>query len=102
MARPWTRRRSASARILLFLAIPLLSLETGTEAIAQFPKDSDVRVGNELAAEQLGGGADPVQIVAAFDGAPDRAAVAAFARRAAADSPASPRSRRPSTPATAS
>ena len=55
--------------MLLFLASPLLSLETGTEAIAQFPKDSDVRVGNELASEQLGGGTDPVQIVAGFDGA---------------------------------
>ena len=49
--------------------------------INQFPKGSDVRVGNELAQAQAGGGADPVQIVAAFDGSPDRAAVAAFQRR---------------------
>ncbi len=78
MARPWTAV-AFSAGILLFLAAPLLSLETGTNAIQQFPKDSDVRVGNELAAEQLGGGADPVQIVASFPGAVDRVAVAGFA-----------------------
>ncbi|MET0304664.1 MAG: MMPL family transporter [Solirubrobacterales bacterium] len=78
MARPWTAV-AFSAGILLFLAAPLLSLETGTNAIQQFPKDSDVRVGNELAAEQLGGGADPVQIVASFPDSVDRAAVAAFA-----------------------
>ena len=73
MARPWLAVTGA-AGILLFLATPLLSLETGTNAIQQFPKDSDVRVGNE----QLGGGADPVQIVASFPGAVDRAAVADF------------------------
>jgi uncharacterized membrane protein YdfJ with MMPL/SSD domain len=82
MARPWTAVIGVSA-VLLFLASPLLSLETGTEAIAQFPKDSDVRVGNELASEQLNGGTDPVQIVASFDGAPGaegKAAVAGFVR----------------------
>jgi uncharacterized membrane protein YdfJ with MMPL/SSD domain len=78
MARPWLAV-SFSAGILLFLAAPILSLETGTNAIQQFPKESDVRVGNELVAEQLGGGADPVQIVSSFDGAPDRAALAGFA-----------------------
>jgi len=78
MARPWVSAGSA-AGILLFLAIPILSLETGTNAINQFPKDSDVRVGNELIAEQLGGGADPVQIVATFPDRPDRAVVAGFA-----------------------
>jgi RND superfamily putative drug exporter len=80
MAHPWTAVIGVSA-VLLFLAIPLLSLQTGTEALAQFPKGGDVRVGNELAAEQLGGGSDPVQIVAGFDAAPtvaDRAAVGAF------------------------
>jgi RND superfamily putative drug exporter len=80
MARPWTAVIGVSA-VLLFLASPLLSMQTGTEALTQFPKDSDVRVGNELAAAQLGGGTDPVQIVAAFD-APidgeDRAAVFGF------------------------
>jgi len=79
MARPWTAVIGVSA-VLLFLASPLLSLQTGTEAIAQFPKDSDVRVGNEIASEQLNGGTDPVQIVASFDGKVDKAAVVAFTR----------------------
>ena len=80
MAHPWTAIVGVSA-VLLFLASPLLSLETGTEALAQFPKDSDVRVGNEIASDELGGGTDPVQIVASFDGGEvDKAAVAAFAR----------------------
>jgi RND superfamily putative drug exporter len=83
MARPWLAVFGVSA-ILLTLAIPLLSVETGTQAIKQFPKDSDVRVGNELASQQLGGGTDPVQIVASFgdDGAArgERAAIAGFTR----------------------
>jgi uncharacterized membrane protein YdfJ with MMPL/SSD domain len=82
MARPWTAVIGVSA-VLLFLASPLLSMETGTEALSQFPKDSDVRVGSELASAKLGGGTDPIQIVAAFDGAPsagDKAAVVAFRR----------------------
>jgi uncharacterized membrane protein YdfJ with MMPL/SSD domain len=81
MARPWVAIVGVSA-VLLLLASPLLALETGTEAIAQFPKDSDVRVGNEIASDQLGGGTDPVQIVASFEGAEgaDRAAVAGFVR----------------------
>ncbi|MDX6602434.1 MAG: putative drug exporter of the superfamily [Solirubrobacterales bacterium] len=80
MARPWTAVIGVSA-VLLVLASPLLSLETGTEALAQFPKSSDVRVGNELASEELGGGTDPIQVVGSFDGGPsasDRAAVAEF------------------------
>ena len=80
MAHPW-RSVLGVGSFLLILAIPLLSIETGTQAVKQFPKGSDVRVGNELAAEQLGGGADPVQITASFNGAPDRAAVAGFASR---------------------
>ena len=84
MARPWTAVIGVSA-ILLFLAIPVLSLSTGTEPLLQFPRDSDVRVGNELASAQLGGGTDPVQLVASFDaraGARERrAATAAFVRR---------------------
>jgi uncharacterized membrane protein YdfJ with MMPL/SSD domain len=81
MQRPWTAVVAVSA-VLLFLAAPILSLETGTEALGQFPKGSDVRVGNELAGEQLGGGADPVQIVASFgnSNAVDREGVAGFAR----------------------
>ncbi|HET9677095.1 MAG TPA: MMPL family transporter [Solirubrobacterales bacterium] len=82
MARPWTAVIGVSA-VLLLLATPLLSLETGTEALSQFPKGSDVRVGNELASAKLGGGTDPIQVVAAFGGPPtaaDKAAVAGFVR----------------------
>jgi RND superfamily putative drug exporter len=83
MARPWVAVIGVSA-VLLTLAIPLLSIETGTQAIKQFPKDSDVRIGNELASKQLGGGTDPVQMVASFESAAqarkDRAAIAGFAR----------------------
>jgi RND superfamily putative drug exporter len=82
MAHPWRAVFGVGA-VLLTLAIPLLSITTGTEALNQLPKGSDVRVGNELASQQLGGGADPVQIVATFEGAPDRARVASFERRLA-------------------
>jgi len=82
MARPWTAVIGTSA-VLLTLAIPLLSIETGTEALGQFPKDSDVRVGNELVSRQIGGGTDPIQVVAAFGsdrvGPTGRAAVAGLA-----------------------
>jgi RND superfamily putative drug exporter len=84
MAHPWRAVIGVSA-VLLTLAIPLLSIETGTQALTQFPTDSDVRVGNELASQQLGGGTDPVQMVATFGDSSlnraDRAAVASFARR---------------------
>jgi uncharacterized membrane protein YdfJ with MMPL/SSD domain len=79
MARPLLAA-TGSAAVLLTLAAPVLSMETGTTALEQFPKDSDVRVGNELVAEQLDGGADPIQVVASFDGAVDRAAAVDFAR----------------------
>jgi uncharacterized membrane protein YdfJ with MMPL/SSD domain len=82
MARPWTAVIGVSA-LLLFLASPLLSLETGTQALKQFPESSDVRVGNEAAAEYLGGGTDPFLLVADFEaGTPQskqRAEVATFA-----------------------
>ena len=80
MAHPWVAVIGVTS-VLLLLAAPLLSVKTGTEAIGQFPRGNDVRVGNELASQALGGGADPVQIVAGFEGSPDRAATAAFARR---------------------
>jgi uncharacterized membrane protein YdfJ with MMPL/SSD domain len=83
MARPWMAVIGVSS-ILLFLAIPLLSIETGTQAIKQFPKGSDVRVGNELASGQLDGGTDPVQIAASFTGggsaSGERTTVARFVR----------------------
>jgi len=78
MARP-VLAATGSAAVLLLLASPVLSLESGTTALEQFPKDADVRVGNELVSEQLGGGADPIQVVASFAGAVDRASVKAFA-----------------------
>jgi uncharacterized membrane protein YdfJ with MMPL/SSD domain len=78
MARP-VLAATGSAAVLLLLASPVLSMETGTTALEQFPKNSDVRVGNELVSEELGGGADPIQVVASFPGAVDRAAVKAFA-----------------------
>jgi RND superfamily putative drug exporter len=84
MARPWLAVTGVSA-VLLLLASPVLSLETGTEALGQFPRNSDVRVGNEIASEQIGGATDPVQIVATFSGPPDRALVASFARRLRAE-----------------
>jgi uncharacterized membrane protein YdfJ with MMPL/SSD domain len=82
MARPWTAVIGVSA-ILLTLAVPLLSVDTGTEVLAQFPNGSDVRVGNELAQKKIGGGADPVQVVADFGAAPDRGEAAVFERQLA-------------------
>jgi RND superfamily putative drug exporter len=81
MAHPWVAVIGVSS-VLLFLALPLLSIQTGTQALGQFPKDSDVRIGNELASKQLGGGTDPVQIVASFGGPArrERVAVAGFVR----------------------
>ena len=101
MARPWTAVIGVSA-VLLFLASPLLSLETGTEALAQFPKDSDVRVGNELASEQLDGGTDPVQIVAASTARPARPTKprSSASRAKSRAPPGSAPSRRRPTPAT--
>jgi uncharacterized membrane protein YdfJ with MMPL/SSD domain len=82
MARPWVAVIGTSA-VLLTLAIPLLSIETGTEALAQFPKSSDVRAGNELVSKQVGGGTDPIQVVAGFGSdsvdATGRAAVSGLA-----------------------
>ncbi|HEX6752761.1 MAG TPA: MMPL family transporter, partial [Solirubrobacterales bacterium] len=87
MAHPWVAVIGVSA-VLLTLAAPLLSVETGTGALEQFPKDSDVRVGNELVAKQLGGAADPVQVVASFDdpnpSRADRVVVLSFSHTLAA------------------
>ncbi len=100
MARP-VARRDRLRRVLLILASRCSRCETGTAALEQFPKDSDVRVGNELASEQLGGGADPVQIVASFPGRRRPRRRRRVRRRAGSSSPASARSPRPSSPATA-
>jgi uncharacterized membrane protein YdfJ with MMPL/SSD domain len=81
MARPWLAVLGVAA-VLLILAIPVLSLKTGSQALAEFPKDSDVRIGNELAAQALGGGTDPIYVVAGTPGAavPGLAEVAGFER----------------------
>jgi len=55
-----------SASFLLFLAIPALSMKTGSGALDQFPEGHDVRVGIELAAQATGGGADPLRVIADF------------------------------------
>jgi RND superfamily putative drug exporter len=87
MAHPWRAIAGVTA-VLLVLAAPVLGLQTGTQALAQFPQGSDVRVGTELASAELGGGTDPVQVVAEFEGPPsaaDQAAVFAFAGELEAD-----------------
>ena len=57
-----------SAGTLLVLAIPALSMETGTGALSQFPEDHDVAVGVQLLGEASGGGADPIRVVAELEG----------------------------------
>jgi uncharacterized membrane protein YdfJ with MMPL/SSD domain len=67
MRRPWISA-SASAAVLLTLAIPALSLEFGDGALRQFPEGNETRVGAELAARTAGEGASgPIQVVARFD-----------------------------------
>ena len=66
MARPWLSVGAVSA-VMLILAIPVLSMKTGTGALDQFPADHDVRVGTELAADIEGGSTDPVQLLADFE-----------------------------------
>jgi RND superfamily putative drug exporter len=89
MHRPVVAVVTVSA-ILLTMAIPVLSLETGNGAIKQFDKDDDARVGTELAAEASGGGADPVKVVATFASGnssdpANAAGLRDFSRRAGAD-----------------
>ena len=101
MARPWTAVIGVSA-VLLFLASPLLSLETGTEAIAQFPKDSDVRVGSEIASaaaeRRHRPGADRRQL--RRRPSVDKAAVVGFVREVEGTAGRQRRRRGRSTPAT--
>ncbi len=66
MSRPWLSI-GASAAVLLALALPVLDMETGTGALDQFPDDHDVVIGNELASEATGGGANPVDLLMRFD-----------------------------------
>jgi uncharacterized membrane protein YdfJ with MMPL/SSD domain len=80
MGRPWIAVIGVAA-VLLTLAIPVLSLKTGTQALREFPQDSDVRIGNELVAKAVGGGTDPIYVVAEAPAgsATSPAAQAAFA-----------------------
>jgi RND superfamily putative drug exporter len=80
----------AASGVLLLLAAPVLSMETGTGALDQFPPDHDVVVGNELASEATGGAANAVDIGARFrDGeladAENRVAVDALVRELRSD-----------------
>ncbi len=56
-----------AAGVLLTLAIPTLSMKTGTGALDQFPSDHDVPTGAALAAEASGGAQNPVELIARFD-----------------------------------
>ena len=89
MRRPVVSVVAVSA-VLLTMAIPVLSIQTGNGAIKQFDPGSDPRVGTEIAARASGGGADPVKVVATFDRGPATApqnarAIRQFSARAAAD-----------------
>ena len=73
----------ASAALMLALAVPALSLETGDGALRQFPKDNETRQGAELAARQAGPGAsNPAQVLV---GSGDRGTLARYAAQARRD-----------------
>ncbi|HZK16421.1 MAG TPA: MMPL family transporter, partial [Solirubrobacterales bacterium] len=65
MARPWLAIIGVST-ILLGMAVPVLSMQTGSDPLNQFPAEHDVPRGAELAAAVTGGGADEVQLLAEF------------------------------------
>jgi uncharacterized membrane protein YdfJ with MMPL/SSD domain len=71
---------SAAAIVLLVIAIPALSLQWGTGALAQLDKDNETRVGFDLAAQAAGPGSlGPVQVVADYGSAtPDQTQLGAF------------------------
>ena len=90
MRRPWLSAL-ATAAVLLALAVPALSLAFGNGALRQFPEGHEVRVGAELAAQEVGPGATgPAQVMASLndgtagDGA-NRSAVASYARELRSD-----------------
>jgi RND superfamily putative drug exporter len=89
MRRPWVSVIATSS-FLLFLAIPVLSIETGTGALKQFDPDNEARVGAELAAKKTGGGTDAIRVLARFDHGTvetpvNAAAVRGFTREAGRD-----------------
>jgi uncharacterized membrane protein YdfJ with MMPL/SSD domain len=65
MRRPVVSVVAVSA-VLLTLAIPVLSMETGTGALDQFPDDHDVVTGAKLATEATGGATNPVEVLAEY------------------------------------
>jgi RND superfamily putative drug exporter len=69
-----------AATVLLVIAIPALSLQWGTGALAQLDPGNETRDGFDLAAQAAGPGAlGPVQVVAAYgSAAPDEAQLGAF------------------------
>ena len=74
---------TASAALMLVLAIPALSLETGDGALRQFPEGNETRTGAELAARQAGPGASgPAQVLVDSG---DRGTLARFAAQARRD-----------------
>jgi uncharacterized membrane protein YdfJ with MMPL/SSD domain len=80
----------AVSAALLTIASPVLSMETGTGALDQFPPGHDVRVGNHLASEATGGAANAIDIAAIFDEGQlddpeNRVAVDALARELRSD-----------------
>src|SRR4051812_24940507 len=59
---------SASAALLLVLALPALSLAFGDGALRQFPEGNETRVGADLAAKATSpGAAAPTQVLATFE-----------------------------------
>jgi uncharacterized membrane protein YdfJ with MMPL/SSD domain len=66
MRRPVVSVVAVSA-VLLTLAVPVLSMKTGTGALDQFPDDHDVVAGAELATDATGGATNPIEILAAFN-----------------------------------
>jgi uncharacterized membrane protein YdfJ with MMPL/SSD domain len=79
MARPVLFATGAAA-LMLLIASPVLTLKWGTAALAQLPKTDETRQAFEQAEKQLGAGAfGPVNVVAHFDGAIDKEALASFA-----------------------
>ena len=77
-----------AATVLLVIAIPALSLQWGTGALAQLDPGNETREGFDLAAAAAGPGAlGPVQVVADYgNGAPDEAQLGAF-REAVSSTP---------------